>query len=76
MPSVVHHKGIVCLQGGQLGGEDINRERKEDWEVGSRKSGKAQTIWEYMAAFNFMCFTTLSYTRSTESALKQPLSLK
>lgn len=25
MPSVVHHKDTVCLQGGQLGGEDIKR---------------------------------------------------
>lgn len=28
MPSVVHHKDTVCLRRGQLGGEDINRERK------------------------------------------------
>lgn len=34
MPSVVHHKDTVCLRGGQLGGEDINRERKEGWERG------------------------------------------
>ncbi len=33
MPSVVHHKDTVCLQGGQLGGEDINRKRKEVWDV-------------------------------------------
>lgn len=32
MPSVVHHKDTVCLRGGQLGGEDINRERKEGLE--------------------------------------------
>lgn len=36
MPSVVHHKDTVCLQGGQLGGEDINREsgRRVGEEVG------------------------------------------
>lgn len=26
MPSVVHHKDGVCLWGGQLDGDDINRE--------------------------------------------------
>lgn len=56
MPSVVHHKDTVCLRGGQLGGEDINRERKEGlegvgWGRGSREKHRV-ALGE--AAFNFM----------------------
>ncbi len=57
MPSVVHHKDTVCLRGGQLGGGDINRERKEDLERGGGLEEVGENI-EYTeeAAFNFVCF--------------------
>lgn len=34
MPRVVLHKDTVCPRGGQLGGEDSNREWKEHRESG------------------------------------------
>lgn len=60
MPSVVHHKDTVCLQGGQLGGGDINRERKERQEVELGKQGTAWTEDMGEAAFNFIYFYVLS----------------
>lgn len=58
MSSVVHHKDTVCLRGGQLSGEDINREQKKGWERGGglEEVGKALTEDMEEAAFNIIYF--------------------
>lgn len=63
MPRVVLHEDTVCLWGGQLGGEDINRVlgALREWRWGKRsREENMMRLWErlYLISYSVLCYKT------------------